>query len=154
MIKESKVKVVISDNPYPIPIEMRPIWRIALIIVSIHIVSGEKKYLDLKKVNILVWMLIRKNRWEEYQDYLLGLSDKLPLVSIDTATYKAVEFSMAKNLTQLDAESGRLNLTPEGNTFFSILVANDIMSEEIQFLKHVGKKLSDTKIKDLSGGQK
>ncbi len=151
MTVEQKIKPVISDKPYPISIEMRPLWRISLIIISIVVVSGDKKYLDLKKVNILVWMLIRKNKWEDYEEYLLGRTDDIPLVSVDTATYKAVEFSIVKELVKL--ENGRLTITKSGEDLFSILIENNIMIEEMDFLKQVGKKLSDKKVKGLTGGK-
>jgi hypothetical protein len=147
---ERKIKPIISSKSYPIPIEMRPLWRICLIIISIIIVSGDKKYLDQKKVNILVWMLIRKNKWEEYEDYILGRNHNIPLVSVDTATYKAVEFSIAKNFIM--QKEGRLYITTHGEELFSVLVKNDIMKEEIIFLQQVGKKLTDNKIKGLTGG--
>lgn len=43
---QAGLKAVISNKAYPIPIELRPLWRIALIVISIGIVSGNKKYLD------------------------------------------------------------------------------------------------------------
>lgn len=144
------LKTFISDKPYPVSIEMRPLWRIGLILISIYVVSGEKKYLDLKKVNILVWMLIRKSRWGEYEDYLCGRSFEIPLVSVDTATYKAIEFSIAKELIHI--EDGRLHITKDGEELFSILIENEIMIEEISYLEKVGKKLSSSKVKSLTGG--
>lgn len=147
---ERKIKPKISNKPYPISIEMRPLWRICLIIISIIVVSGAKKYLDVKKVNILVWILIRKNKWEEYEEYLLGRSPEIPLVSVDTATYKAVQFSIIKEFVKL--ESGRLYITEKGEELFSILIENGIMSEEIDFLEQMGKKLTDNKVKGLTGG--
>lgn len=150
MTMEKTIKPKISNKSYPISIEMRPLWRICLIIISIVVVSGDKKYLDQKKVNILVWMLIRKNRWEEYENYLLGRNDNIPLVSVDTATYKAVEFAIAKNFIKL--EDGRLHITTSGEELFLVLVENNIMDEERNFLEQVGKKLSDNKINGLTGG--
>ena len=149
MRSEQKMKAVISDKPFPVSIEMRPLWRICLIIISIIAVSGDKKYLDAKKVNILVWMLIRKNKWEEYENYLLGRTLDIPLVSVDTATFKAVEFSIAKKFVKL--ESGRLYITECGEELFSVLINNDIMGEEIGFLEQLGKKLTDNKVNGLTG---
>jgi len=150
MNKDSNIKPIISGKAYPVSIEMRPLWRICLIIIAVAVVSGDKRYLDLKKVNILVWMLIRKNRWEEYEAYLLGRSLNIPLVSVDTATYKAVEFSIAKGFVRL--ENGRLHITDGGDELFSILIENQIMHEEIGYLEEVGKKLSESKVKSLTGG--
>ncbi len=145
-----QIKPVISDKPYSVPIEMRPLWRICLILISIAALSGDKRYLNVKKVNMLVWMLIRKKRWEEYKNYLYGRTLDLPLVSADAATYKAVEFALAKNFIQL--KDGRLHITDSGLEVYQLVVDNEIMSEEIEFLEKVGKKLSDKKIKAITGG--
>lgn len=150
MSSSMKTKPVISDKPYAVPIEMRPLWRICLIVISIAVISGEKKYLDIKKVNILVWMLIRKAKWNEYERFLLGQTLDIPLVSVDTATYKAVEFSLAKEFVTLD--SGRLYITDKSKELFSLLTNNSIMTEEIGFLTTNGKKLTDRKVKELTGG--
>ena len=150
MAEKVKRRAIISDKPYPVPIEMRPLWRISLIIISIAVVSGEKRYLDLKKINILVWMLIRKTRWSEYEDFLTGQSNYIPLVSVDTATYKAVEFAIAKEFVTLD--SGRLYMTNNSDDLYSLLIKNEIMGDEIEFLSKNGKKLTDRKVKELTGG--
>ncbi|MDO6513733.1 hypothetical protein [Neptuniibacter sp. 2_MG-2023] len=152
MNKELNVKPIVSDKPYSVTIEMRPLWRICLILICVSVVSGDKKYLSSKKVNILVWMLIRKNRWQEYEDYLLNRSENIPLVSIDTATFKAVEFSIAKGFLSL--ENDKIFVTDTGEELFSLLVENNIMDEEVCFLKQLGKKLSDNKVKGLTGGIK
>jgi hypothetical protein len=152
MNKELNVRPIVSDKPYSVSIEMRPLWRICLILICVSVVSGDKKYLNSKKVNILVWMLIRKNRWQEYEDYLLNRSENIPLVSIDTATFKAVEFSIAKGFLSL--ENDKIFVTDTGEELFSLLVENNIMDEEVCFLKQLGKKLSDSKVKGLTGGIK
>lgn len=150
MTETANVKAVISEKPYPVPIEMRPLWRICLIVLAIAIVSKEKRYLDIKKVNILVWMLIRKKRWFEYESFLVGRSKDIPLVSVDTSTYRAVEFAIAKEFVKLD--SGRLYLTDGSDELISVLSTNQIMSDEIEFLSINGKKLTDQKVKELTGG--
>ena len=150
MTESAKVRAAISDKPYPIPIEMRPLWRICLIVIAIAVVSGEKRYLDIKKINILVWMLIRKTRWIEYESFLTGRSKDIPLVSVDTATYKAVEFAIAKGFVNLN--SGRLYLTKNSDSLFSLFKENKIMGDEIEFLSMNGKKLTDKKVKELTGG--
>ena len=147
---QAGLKAVISNKAYPIPIELRPLWRIALIVISIGIVSGNKKYLDSKKLNILVWMLIRKSRWNEYESYLLGKTLDIPLVSVDTATYKALELSVAKEFIRI--EEGKIHVIEKGEVFFTLLVNNDIMLEERDFLAEYGKKLTDQKVKSLTGG--
>lgn len=150
MFEHSRAKPVISNKPYSIPIEMRPLWRISLLIASIATLGGEKRYLSVKKANMLVWMLIRQSRWDEYENYLFGRSMDLPLVSTDTATYKAVEFALAKGLISLD--SGRLHLSDSGVELYQLLVENEIMTSERTFLENVGKKLTDDKVRAITEG--
>ena len=152
MDSQPKPRAYISDKPYPVPIEMRPLWRICLIVIAIAVVSGDKKYLDAKKVNILVWMLIRRDRWDEYEAFLFDRTNDIPLVSVDTATYKAVEFSIGKDFVLLT--KGRLYLTDVGVDLYSILIENQIMTDEIDFLKRSGRKLTDGKVRGLTGGTK
>ncbi len=150
MNKSAKIKTIVSDKSYPLPIEMRPLWRICLIVISLAVVSGEKRYLDIKKVNILVWMLIRRSHWDEYEEFLNDRSRDIPLVSVDTAMYKAVEFAMAKGFVGL--EEGRICMTDNADNLYSLLVENGIMETEINYLTRNGKKLTDRKVKELTGG--
>lgn len=150
MNENSKVKTIISDKSYPLPIEMRPLWRICLIVIVLSVVSRDKRYLDVKKVNILVWMLIRRARWDEYEDFLNDRIKDIPLVSVDTAMYKAVEFAIAKEFITLDA--GRIHMTKNADDLYALLVENEIMTAELTFLDKIGKKLTDRKVKELTGG--
>ncbi len=95
-------------------------------------------------------MLIRKTRWDEYERFLLGQAHDIPLVSVDTATYKAVEFSLAKKFITLD--SGRLCATKKSDELYSLLTSNEIMTDEIEYLATIGKKLTDRKVRELTGG--
>ncbi len=151
-MNSNNVKIIIDNKPYPLPIEMRPLWRMCLIVIAIAEISGKKKYLELNKVNVLVWMLIRKNKWDEYHQFLnfKGVIENVPLVSVDSSTYKAIEYSIAKKIVALKA--GKLHLTTLGDDTFSLLVDNDIMIEERLFLQETGKKLTVNKIKELTGG--
>lgn len=146
---ENTIKAVVSHKPYPVLIEMRPAWRISLILICIEVVAGDKKYLDIDKVNILVWMLIRRKKWEGYEDFLLDRTKSPPLISIDSATFKATEYALAKGV--LTMEKGRLYLTPNSERVLSLLHENEIMTDEIDFLERLGKKLTEKKIKALTG---
>ena len=146
-----KMKTVISTRGYPIPIEMRPIWRISLIALSISAVGGEKKYLDLKKLNILVWMLIRKQRWGEYEEFLFDRSEKIPIVSVDTANYTAVEMGIAIRVFELNDK--RLHIEQLGDELIELISKNQLLIEERSFLERVGKKLTDKKVRIIMGGK-
>lgn len=149
MNESTQSKIFIDDKPYPIPIEMRPLWRIGLILICIKTVGAEKLYLSIKKTNILVWMLIRKTKWPEYINYLLDLESTIPLISADQSTYKAIEFSVAKKLIKI--QDDRLHIEQTGIDLIELITANQIMNDEIDFLLQYGKKLTDLKLKGLTG---
>lgn len=149
MEAKSAIKTKISRRAFPIAIEMRPLWRISLIVIAIKIVGGDKLCLDTKKLNILVWMLIRSVNWDDYEEYLQGRALDIPFVSVDTATYKAVEFASAKKFVYM--EEGRLYITEQGSQLFDLLVETQVMEAERAFLLKNGKKLTDTKVKEITG---
>jgi hypothetical protein len=74
----------------------------------------------------------------------------IPLVSVDTATYKAVEFALSKGFILL--QDGRLHITECGLEVYRLVIDNELMTEELTFLENAGKKLSDRKIKEITGG--
>lgn len=152
MSQVSRSRAFISDKPYPVPIEMRPLWRISLIVIAIQAVSREKQYLDIRKVNILVWMLIRREKWAEYVEYLYDRSRDVPLVSVDTATYRAVELAVGKEFVAID--NGRLYLLPAGQELYSIILDHELMSDELEFLSEYGRKLTEFKVRGLMGKSK
>jgi hypothetical protein len=145
---EQKINVIIDNKPYPIPIEMRPLWRVCLILICIAVVSGDKRYLSSKKINILVWMLIRKNKWPDYGDYLTDRVIDSPMISVDTATFRGIEFAKAKGFLYFDSE--KIYITDSGYDLYLILLENDIMRDEIHFLEEYGNKVTDRKIKNLT----
>lgn len=143
------METIIDTKAYPLPIEMRPIWRISLIVLAISILGNDKGYLDLKKINILVWMLIRKLRWEEYEAFLDNTSELVPVVSVDTAQYTAVELAISEGF--ISVADGRLYLEELGNHLYQILTSNDLMTEERGFLIRAGKRVTKTKIDKILG---
>jgi len=150
MNNNDKVKIVVSGKSYSVPIETRPIWRVSLIVSTIINVSGVKKYLDVQKVNIWIWMLIRYENWDSYKSFLSNNSSEIPLVSVDTANFRAIEFGIAKGFFRL--ENGRLYITMVGEGLFKLLEENKIMIDERCFLDDFKSKLTASKVKQLTGG--
>lgn len=142
-------KVKIDSKGYAVPIEMRPIWRISMIVLVVALLEKNTSSIDLRKLNVLIWMLIRKNRWEEYRNYLLGRSNDLPFISVDTSTYKALEFAMVKEFVVI--ENSKIVMLDKGIKLFNLLIENDILSDELTFVSEIGKKLTQKKLDELSG---
>jgi hypothetical protein len=150
MSEEKMVRPVFSNKPFPLPIEMRPLWRISLIVLAVSVVGKEKGYLSFKKVSILVWMLIRHKRWQEYREFLVSRSSDIPFISADKSTYRAIELAAAKDMLRI--EGGKLWILKGGLELHALLNENGLMSDEIEFLSSFGGKLTDSKVKRIMGG--
>jgi len=144
------IRAKTSSKPYAIPIEMRPLWRICLVVISIAIVQNKEKKLDINKVNILIWMLIRKKSWEEYSKFLLKETTQPPFISIDTMTYKAIEFSVAKEFIGIEGQ--KIFLTNNGWELFYLLEEHELFVLEREFLASYGKKITVNMVKKITGG--
>jgi len=79
----------------------------------------------------------------------IGVSESPPLVSVDEATYKAVEMAISKDMVSLQA--GRLYLRPSGLVLCSKVYELQLLSDEIIFLDDFGKKLTENRIGTLIG---
>lgn len=70
MMNNKSIKVTINNKPYPVPVEMRPLWRIGLVVLIVKRMNTLKKTIDLKKLNVMLWMLIRSHSWENFKLFL------------------------------------------------------------------------------------
>lgn len=144
-----KATALISDAGYPLPIELRPIWRIGLICLAIQESSKDGQTLKLNKVRFLLWMLIRPQKWDSYYDCLHGYDDSIISMSSDKSTEKAVELAISKNFVRLDSDS--LTLSVEGDNLLQLARDLKMFQRETEFLHTIKNKVTDTYIKRILG---
>ena len=142
-------KVLINNRPYPIPIEMRPLWRISLVILIVHIITANNKNVDLRKLNILLWMVIRNHDWGTFKKFLFDKDTKAPFISTDQANYLAIELAFKKDLIQFSNQ--KIVLTDQAHLFVLILEENKLFISERFFLENIFSKLTVEKINLIMG---
>lgn len=140
-------KIHISDQGYPLPIEMRPLWRISLIIITIDLLQDKHNQITINKTKVAIWMLIRKQQWGFYIEKLSnkGTFD----ISIDRVDEKAIELCLAKNLITL--QDSKLKNTELGLSFKSLIESEQILTDEIDFLKSISSSLTNTAVSKILG---
>lgn len=143
----NKVKISFRNKPYPLAIEMRPLWRISLIVIISNIMNLKKKPLDIKKLNILLWMTIKHQNRSLFEKFLIDNNAPIPFISSDQANYVAIELAFSKNLLMFDKKNENLLITEKSIQLFQLIEANDLFENEIEFMSnfgfHITKKLVD-----------
>tara|TARA_R110001599_G_scaffold181261_1_gene374039 strand:+ start:18658 stop:19134 length:477 start_codon:yes stop_codon:yes gene_type:complete len=143
---------IFSDSGYPLPIELRPIWRIGLMCVAIHAIGTDGVSLKLNKMRVILWMLIRPQNWGDYYDSLHLYSNSILSMSSDRSTDKAIELAIAKNFLQLDSEA--LILGEEGYKLLQLAHDLSLFNSEVEFLLSIKNKVTDKYIKRILGQEK
>jgi len=143
------LKIKIDNKPYPVPVEMRPLWRISLVIIIVKTMNLKNKTIDLKKLNIMLWMLIRNQEWEKFKKFLIEKDQAAPFISSDQANYIAIELTFKKDLIRFDNE--KIETTCLADNFYKHILENSLFSAEINFIENYLSKISFDKIEKMLG---
>lgn len=143
------LKIKIDNKPYSVPVEMRPLWRISLVIIIIKTMLLKNKSVDLKKLNVMLWMIIRNQDWGEFKKFLIEKEYPAPFISSDQANYIAIELSFKKDLIIFNQE--KIETTILADKFYENIVENNLLSDEIMFTENYLSKLTFDKIEKMMG---
>ncbi len=140
-------RVRTSGQGFPLPIELRPLWRIALIVLSVNSLKDKSGYAPINKIKIATWMLNRKNLWSFYVE---SLEDKASFViALDDSDEKAINICMVKELIFL--RDDKLGLTDLGVALTSTICSENIFPDEREFLTEISKKLTNAAVSKILG---
>lgn len=145
----SKIKVKIDNKPYPVPVEMRPLWRISLIIIITKIMNKKNKSLDLKKLNVMLWVLIRTQEWNNFMKFIDDKNNVAPFISSDQANYIAIELGFKKNLLQFNQD--KIEVTDLGNVIYDNILLNNLFDAERNFIENYLSKITVDKVEKMLG---
>jgi len=149
MMNDKTIKVSINNKPYPVPVEMRPLWRIGLVVLIVKRMNIVKKSLDLKKLNVILWMLIRSHSWENFKIFLKSSDQTPPFVTSDQANYIAIELAFNKDLIKFNED--KVSTTKNGDIFFNNIMENSIFTSELQFINDNSSYFTNVKIEQIMG---
>lgn len=145
----TSLKIKIDNKPYPVPVEMRPLWRIGLVVIIVKTMMIKNKTIDLKKLNVMLWMLIRNQEWEKFKKFLIEKDQPAPFISSDQANYIAIELTFKKNLIRFDQD--KIETTYLADNFYNHILQNSLFNAEINFLDDYLSKISFEKIEKMLG---
>lgn len=152
-IPELRTQFVFQRRPTSIPADLRPAWRIGLIVLLLkHCCRAERA--SLAKLHVLNWGL----RSTQGRDRLIALATgKLSpgalVVRFEPFLIQAVDFALAENLICRDG-GNRVKLIERGKTLAQELDAQDaVFLAEKRVMSIIRTKISEDLVnKLLSGG--
>lgn len=149
-MKDFEIKnIKFSKKPISIPVDYRPMYKIAQIVMILSITCIGNKC-SLLKLHLLSWAL----KDDENKDKVLELiknnyEPDIAVWGIEPALNRALLFCAAEGICII--EHGKYLLTKKGEEFFKLIVKADIFKEEFVFLNFVGKrKITDNRIASIS----
>lgn len=143
------LKLKINNKPYPIPVEMRPLWRISLVIVIVKTMLNNNKTINLKKLNVMLWMLIRNQEWDKFKKFLIEKNQPAPFISSDQANYIAIELTFKKDLIKFVQD--KIETTYLADNFYENMIENNLLRDEINFIESYLSKITFDKIDKMLG---
>jgi len=143
---------VFNERPECIPGDLRPLWRIGLLLLMLYMASRGKKS-SFGRLHVLNWAL----RSDEGRVALLGILEgrRLPgtvVVRIEPSLNRAVDFALGELLLR-KVGGDRVELTSAGEAEAKrILEQDELFVSEREYLGKVHKRLTERLVSDLFGG--
>lgn len=146
---EINEKIIFTSRPESIPGDMRPSWRIGLILLILSITSRGGKS-SILRISVFNWALRNKVNQQNLLNLLNNItSPDLIYFRNDPTLLRAIDFGIG--FGYIDSLGDRVRLSIKGNKLVQqIMINKDIYIEEKKFLSEIGKsKINETFVKQL-----
>lgn len=140
-------------EPMSIPAELRPLHKIGLILLFLRL-NSRASTSSILKIQFLNWVLKTGHLKAKLIDETDGKESTymLNVVHHDPAVNRAVQYAIAENLVSLE-KTGKIKLTDSGLSVVDKMIADeDLFIEEKEYLKKLGKRVSEVQVKDVLFG--
>lgn len=146
----TKKSFYISERKEFISCDLRPNWRISLLLLILRLVGRGSKA-SRNKIHIVNWALKNEEHVESYLAYVEVENGKRPFVNLDPAMDKTIDYALYSKLISI--ENNRVTLTEKGVNISNKLNKSEVFSNEKIFLKKLKPALSEEKVKKALEGK-
>lgn len=156
----SNVSAVVQPRPTPLPCDLRPIWRIAALVLILN--QCRQKRATIEQLHVMNWSIRSRKAQDQFLEYIQGRkSPNEVVVRYDPSLTRTIDFALGEGIVERyeKLESGnetnhksqyRLTLSSQGELLASELMADEEnFVVEKAFLRDIGQKISQTQISDL-----
>lgn len=131
--------ITFTKRKSPLPPDMRPIWRVSIIVLLLSLFGRAGKASEMK-IHFLIYVIRNKNKWNTLKRVIL--ENELPLdliIRFDPSVNRALMYSQAEGLLKYE-KTKNVVLTDKGKEFSKLILSNeDLFSDEKAFLKNFKK---------------
>jgi hypothetical protein len=138
-----------AHRPQPLPASLRPVYRIALIVLVLKI-NCRGNTASLLKLQFFNWILKSSYLQEQIGDSLAPESIfTLELIHLDPMVNLALKYAFADKLISITNNS-KYKLTQKGNDFVEHILHDDqaVLAEERRLLQRISQRVSEVKLRD------
>ena len=149
LIPELDVPVIFRQRPISIPGDLRPAWRISVIVLMLRKCCLQGRS-SLRRLHVLSWAV----RDAEVANALVrAIEGEVPpdtvLVRIEPALNRAVDFAIGEGLIRRQS-SDRVELTADGKEFADAILKDTlVLGYERQFLERIRFTVTEDFVKRM-----
>ena len=137
-----------SPKPNPLPASLRPIYRIALIILVLK-TNCRGNTASMIKLQFFNWLLKSSSLQELIEERLAHQNVfTLELIHIDPMVNLALKYAFADNLISITSNS-KYKLTDKGSEFADRILRDEqsVLAGERELLVRIGQQVSEVKLR-------
>ena len=148
LINEIDIPFSFTERPTPLAGDLRPAWRVGLILLMLLNSRGQKA--TLQKLHLLNSACRSEETRRAFLRYTQGEARKDEIVPrVEPSLIRAVNFARGEGLIAIE-KGKNLKLTPKGaNTASQLDSAEDCMVVEKAFLRSVGRFTTESNVESL-----
>lgn len=146
---ELKTNFLFRDRPLAIPGDLRPAWRIGLLVLLIrHCCRGGKT--SIARLHVLNWAMRSKRNKTDLEAAIGGdFRPERLIVRFDPFLNRALDFAIGEGLIYLEGGKSVV-LTPDGVTFANELDHEEsLYKTEKQFIVSLKQRLTETLVNQM-----
>jgi hypothetical protein len=146
-IPELAVPITFQRRPISIPGDLRPHWQIGVVLLILW--NSRKAKASLQKIHIMNWAVRDAERRAALSGYIDGeVGPEDVVVRYEPGLDRALRFAVAEGLVAV-VKTNELQLTPKGSEIVQQIEAADCLQPEKHFLKEMGSRASEKRMKAL-----
>ena len=154
-IPELAVPFFFRDRPAAVPGDLRPEWRIAVLLLLLRKCCRENRS-SFGRLHVLNWAARSEDGHSELLEIIAGAADPDTItVRIEPALNRAVEYARGENLVEI-VRGDRVQLSERGVSLADdIAGTGEIFLSEKRFIAAIGRRLTEDTVNRIlkpSGG--
>ena len=140
-----------TKRPFAIAPDFRKDWKIALLLLILEVSSRSGKS-SLKRLHVIHWAVRTNNHQLQFEQTRETAAPLFAFkVRLEPAFSRSIEFAEAQRLVEW-VEGDRVQITELGRSLAKRIAQQDVMQDEVRFLRRIGKSVTEPEAMKLITG--